>query len=585
MTTHRATFFVRATASLLLAAALAAPAAARPSGTPEFTVDVRQTGPAYDVDLLGNASRLPALVALASDDALTAGGAANRPSADFFRSRYPHYKQFRVGNLFFGYGCAGMDFEELAVRANDGRIEYRFGQTLEMLQRLVAAGLKPHLALTGTPQALVPAGEAVMKHPAYGCVNAPAIDWSKAQPKERMPEWWALQDAFFKALIERFGKAEVQSWTFATWTEPLNPTRKLAHLMLPENVVRDGRHDEAVATVLAASIDVAMAHGLRIRLGNMAGPVDKEYPKLVREIARFARGKAYLDYIDGYAISRYRTKAGQDIGAQPDAAFALLKNPAMPDKPLYVDELGDLAGDDGAEPFMPAAGLDGARFVATALERVYGWPDGGARRPASVALWGDQIAPRARNLFSQPDTYLKTAASHVTDMFASLDGLARLPVAGPARLALAGTANGRVKLLLLAPPPEPGNASRDPQPQTRTITVQGLKPGSEYELTFTEVSRLQGNPIAAFLDGAPGHRQDGKGRFALRGHEWKLASPKWEACYYDEDSSCAWRAEGRRLEAPLLRSLKLRSDAAGTLKTTLTVDALGTVMVDVAPAR
>ncbi|HSV68821.1 MAG TPA: hypothetical protein VLI72_01815 [Methylibium sp.] len=575
----------RGVATLLLAllagSAAARESAARVDAASEFSVDLRRPGPTLNLELLGNASRLPALLAVNSG-ALLSSGPRSGPGPDFFRNRYPQYRQFRVGNLFFGYQCSGMDFDELAVRASDGRIEYRFGQTLDMLQTLVAAGIKPHLALTGTPRALVPPGEKPLEHPAYGCVNAPAIDWSKTQPRERMPEWWALQDAFFKALVARFGKAELQGWTFATWTEPLNPTRKLAHLVLPEAVVRDGRHDEAVATLLATSIDAAMTHGLRIRLGNMAGPVDKEYPKLVREIGRFARGKDYLGYIEGYAISRYRTKAGQDIGQQLDAAFALLSNPAMPDKPLFIDELGDLAGDDGVEPFAGAAGLDGARFVATALERVVARQDGTPRSPRSVALWSDQITPRPRHLFTQPEAYLRSAASHVTNMFASLRGHARLVVDGPARLAVAGTREGRVKLILLGAPMTAGLGS--PQPQTRGFELKGLRPNAAYSVTLTEVSRLQGNPISAFLGGAPGQGQDRSGRFEVRGGEWKLASPYWESCYFDEDARCAWRESARRIEAPLVRSSTLRSDAAGTLRSSTTVDAPAIVMIDVAPA-
>ena len=109
-----------------------------------------------------------------------------------------------------------------------------------------------------------------------------------------------------------------------------------------------GRHDEAVATLLAASIDAAMKHELQIRVGNLAGAVQAEYPKLMAEIGKLPRGKSYLAYINGYAISRYRTKGGADVGRQLDTAFALLDNPAMPAKPLYLDEFGDHRRNEGS---------------------------------------------------------------------------------------------------------------------------------------------------------------------------------------------------------------------------------------------
>lgn len=557
---------------------------AQRSETLAFQVDARQPGPVMNVEFIGNATRLDTLLGIRNAAALAAMLAAPRtaPGAEYFSARYPHYRQFRVGNVFVGYACTGSDLDELVVRGPDGRLQYRFAQTLDMLQLMLAAGIKPHLALTGTPSALVPAGEAPVKHPNYGCVNAPPMDLSRGNVRERMPEWWQLQDAFFAALIQRFGKAEVQSWTFATWTEPWNPSRKLAHLVLPETVVKAGRHDEAVATLVAASIDAAMKHELQVRVGNLAGAVQTEYPKLMAEIGKLPRGKSYLAYINGYAISRYRTQGGSDIGRQLDTALVLLDNPAMPAKPLYLDEFGDLAGPDGAEPFQGASGLDGARFAAVVLGRVFGRQNGTDRVPAGVAFWRDQIEPRPRNIFTQPQAHLKSAASHVTDFFASLRGHARLPARGPADQVLAGQRDGRIKVLLLPDALDDGQAA---QPQTRSLAVSGLRAGANYEVTLSEVSRLRGNPISAFLDGSAGYRQDAQGRFKTTGGRWALASPQVEACYYDENAACAWREKAREVEAPLVRSSAIRADNNGVLRTSMVVDEAGIVMVDLVPAR
>lgn len=556
----------------------AAPAAA---ATVSFEVDAGRAGAPYAVDFIGNATRLDTLLGLRDPQALAAAVAGRSgPSKDFFRTRYPHFTSFRVGNVFVGYRCTASQFDELVERGPDGRLAYRFEQTLDMLQLMLDAGIKPHLALTGTPLALVPRGEEPVRHRSYGCVNAPPMDLSKGPVRERMPEWWALQDQFVQALFKRFGADEVRTWSFATWTEPLNPQRKLAHLVLPEAVVRAGRHDEGVATVLATSIDVAMKHGLRIRLGNLAGPVRKEYPEIVSEIARLPRGKAYLDHIDGYAVSRYRTRAGADIGRQLDDALALLSDPAMPAKGLFIDEFGDLAGLDGNEPFPAATGLEGARFTATVLARVFGRMDGSARSPRGVAFWRDQIEPRARHVFTQPEAYLKSASSHVVDLFAGLRGMAALPVRGPEHRAVAASRDGRVRVLLL--PESVGPEGDAPVPQQRALKLRGLRPGIEYELILTEVSRVNGNPISAFLDGSPSALRDARGRFRAEGGQLELAG-RWEACYYDEDAGCAWRAKARAIEAPLVRSSRLRADRDGALSTTMVVDEAGVVMVEARP--
>lgn len=546
-----------------------------------FDVDAGRPGPVMAVEFIGNSTRLDTLLGLrgpADLDAARAGRAG--PPPDFFRTRYPHYRQFRVGNTFLGYQCAGSDFDELVEIGKEGQVRYRFGQTLDMLQLMLKSGVKPHLALTGTPRALVPRNEKPIHHRNYGCVNAPPMDLSKGTVRERMPEWWALQDAFLGALVERFGVAEVRSWTFATWTEPLNPERKSTHLVLPKDIVQAGQHDEGVATLLATSIDVAMKHGLRIRLGNMAGHVQEAYPAIVAQIARLPRGRAYLDYIDAYGISRYRTKAGADIGLQVDSALSLLTDPRMPAKGLYIDELGDLAGLDGVQPFPGATGLDGARQLAAVLARVFERQDGSTRVPRGVAFWRDQIEPRPRKAFSQTDSYLRTASSHVIDLFADLIGLSRLPTWGPAHRIVAGSGDGHVKVLVL--PSSLAIHGDAPVSQTRTVSVRGLRPGIRYEITQTEVGRDNGNPISVFLEGSSGAMQDARGRFRPEGGKLEL-TPRWEACYYDEDASCAWRQKARAHEAPRVLSSSLRADRAGVLTLTLVVDEAAVVMLDLRP--
>lgn len=570
----------------LAQAGLAAGTAPRPglssaAGTPdpvalEIAVDAAAPGPIMSVELIGNASRLDTLLALRSASDLRGGRPAS--AAQAWRARFPHFKRFRIGNTFVGYRCAGLDFDEIVVRGPDGRIEYRFEQTLAMLQRLVDAGIRPHLALTGTPLALVPADEEPIRHRVYGCVNAPRIVWTGAEPRDRVPEWWALQDAFFDALVERFGRAEVAQWTFATWTEPFNRSRKPAHLVLPADLVLEGRHDAAVAAIVAASIDVAMKHRLPIRIGNLGGRVEQDYPALIGEIAKFARGREYLAYVDGYAISRYRTQPGRSIARAIDAGFALLGDPAMPDKPLYIDELGDLSGIDGAIPFEAASGLAGGLFLSTALERVFGRQDDSIRSPKGVAVWHDGIGARARDTLAAPQAYLASPASHVLGMFAAFNGAARLPARGPAHAALAGVRGGVVMVLLLAAGDERDLSSPVVQRQRR-IVLLGLEPNAAYEIAISELGRTQGNPISKFLGGAPGYLQDSRGRFARVDGRWVLSSRRWEACFFDEDAACAWRAAAREIEHPSLRTLRTRTDGNGMLSLSLDIDSTAIALV------
>jgi len=63
------------------------------------------------------------------------------------RTRFPAADRVRIGNLLFGYSCAGMPFAEMATRDADGSISYQFDETLDMLDLLVRTGTRPILAL------------------------------------------------------------------------------------------------------------------------------------------------------------------------------------------------------------------------------------------------------------------------------------------------------------------------------------------------------------------------------------------------------------------------------------------------------
>jgi len=576
-------------AVVLLLCALVAPSRAwsddalvsQPLSAPTvLVVDAGEPGPVFDIDFVGNTSRLNAFLGVSSSSEILSDETrfATSSPKEYIQARFPYFRAIRIGNLFFGNECSGADFQELALRDSDGKFRYQFEETIQLIDELLRSGLKPHFALTGIPRAMVPDGEAVITHPIFGCVNAPALDWSKSKPKERARDWWQLQDAFMRALIARFGKDEVKTWEFATWTEPLNPEgRNNAHLVLPEAVIKAGRHDEAVATIIAASIDVAMAHGLPIHIGNFAGPVEQAYPKVIDEIRRFPQGEAYLKYISGYAISRYRVKPEQNIGRSVDKAFNLLSNPTMPDKPLFIDEFGELILDDGVRPFKMASSLERGVFVGTLLARVFNRQDGSGRVPKQVAFWNMDIPSRGMFTFSQFDDYLKTPATNVIAMFASLKGHRKLQVPTSPLQAVAGTKDGRTKIILIADDNVVGGAGASSD--SGAIEIRGLKADANYQVKTYTINAYNGNPLSVFLEGEQDYRDDV--RFAAVDGEWKLASQHWEQCFFDEIEECAWRERAHLVDEPFLRKEQSMTDAFGVLRVSVDLTGSAAVMVDV----
>jgi hypothetical protein len=387
-----------------------------------------------------------------------------------------------------------------------------------------------------------------------------------------------------RALISRFGKEEVKTWEFATWTDPLNPEGKNnAHMVLPKSVLKAGQHDEAVATIIATSIDVAMTHDLPIHIGNFAGAVEQNYPKIIGEIRRFPKGDAYLEYINGYAISRYKVKPGQDIGKMLQKAFSLLENPDMPNKPLFIDEFGDLIGDDGVKPLKSASSLKDAFFVGKLLARVFNRYDGQARTPRRVAFWNSGITSRAKYNFSQFDDYLKSPATNVIAMFASLNGYNKLLVPSKSIELAAGVKNGRIKIILIPDENLKGNEDRRPiiAADTLEIKFNGLKPNANYQVSATSIDAQHGNSLAVYLGGEADYRQDKTQRIAKIDGEWKFSSKYWEQCFFDEIKGCVWREKAHLIDSPLIRNEQSTTDATGALTVSMFLPEVAAAMVDV----
>lgn len=568
-------------------AALSCAVAAKPpeqSTATQIVIAAERPGAQINVEFIGNMSRLPALVGVSSStdlkEKLIDKGYADTLAASI-RARFPASERIRVGNLFFGYSCADLPFEEMATRDASGSITYRFDETLDMLELLVRAGTRPVLALTGTPRALIPSGEKPVSHPAYGCTNAPPMDLSKPAPRERAGEWWQLQTAFFRALRERFGDKEIASWEFATWTEPVNHDRKPAsHLILPKAIIDAGQHDEAVATILAASIDAAMAAGVRIHIGNFAGNIAKDYPSVIARIRNFPKGREYLDYIVGYAVSRYRTNVQQNIGQMMDSAFALRNNPHMPDKPLFIDEVGQLVDDTGTMPPPVGSGLVESSFIGIAVARVIESQDGSADDPRRVALWNTAIPPRARDVVKRADAFVPSATMNLVNFFQELNGSRKLPVAGAQHDIVAGKDADSVSLVLLGT--HRGELDGAPGgPIPRRIKVTGLKETATYVVTTREIGRMQGNAMSAYVGGGS-HLDDAGKHFRKDGKNWRFATPRDEQCFFDEIAECSWRSKGRQAAVPRKKIVSLRTNEAGTLDLTLAPEPHGAILANIA---
>jgi hypothetical protein len=543
-------------------------------GSRPIVIDARSSGPRYDVVFQGNVSRLPALLEVSGSDEL-AQRLANKNHAQqltaYLRAKYPIPDRFRIGNLFFGYSCAGLPFREMAVRDAQGRMQYQFDETIAMLDALVKAGVKPAIALSGVPRALVPPGEVPVTNPVYGCANAPALDLSKRTPRERAPDWWDLQDRFLTELHKHFGGQQLSTWEFATWTEPVSTNAAHnEHLVLPPALISSGKADEAVATIIAASIDVAMKAGVSIHIGNFAGPPEA-YARILPLIRRFPDGERYLAYISGYAFSRYRHGPRQNLAKMVDHLFELGRRPEMPNKPIFLDEFGVLGDDSGAKPPPGAGGLEEAEFVGEVLARVFTAQNDTEREPRRVSFWNSAIGPRWKDAFDRPQDFVPSAATNLIQFFQRLNGASMIRSGDAGQRLIAGRHGRDLEFILLGPGP------------SRGMQISGLAPNRVYAMEISEIGAEDGNAISAFL-AAPSYAAASNAIYVRDGKRWTFRNERAEKCFYDEISECAWREKGRRLASPKVTRPQVRSDGSGKLPMSLDVEDGGAVFVRVIDA-
>ena len=552
----------------------------------------------YQLEINANVSRIAALAGInASTDFRRLGNLSSIPE-NGLASR-ASFRHVRFGSLFFGYSCMGTDapqLKELAVRNKKGQIVYQFDETIQMLEMVVRAGWKPRLGLTGTPRAMVPEDAPLLTDPAYGCSNAPAINLAKETPRERMPEWWSLQDAFFKALIAHFGTDEISKWEFATWTEPDNHP----HITFPAAIEQSGLHYPAVATLLAASIDAAIENGVSIRLGNFTGNVEAAVPLVVSEILRLPRGKEYLDYIKGISVSRYVVKGKpSDIRSVLYSAGNMIANPAVPNTPLFIDELGQLGGDNNITAFSTKPTLGGATaktkyslgdgmFLAMALETLFKMQNGEVRAPSRVNIWNNYlITLPGVEKFNQFERYLKTPVAHVAEMFDKMNGYTK--VSSPLGT-LVGVNHGAIKAILLTAPDNNGDIVRRmrlgaPSAIANRLVIHGLPPNRAYQVTFTEIGKGNGNPLGVFTDGVGDYATENMGQFVKTTKGWDFASQHWADCFYDQIAKCSWWDKAIPVNSPKITARKLITSSTGIIRANVGSFQSLVVMVDVVPVN
>ena len=128
-----------------------------------------------------------------------------------YKSRNPFIEYYCFYNVFGSNPSRTQD--ELYDEDASGNPVYHFDGLATRISTILAAGLKPYLALGSCPVKLASNPSAVSAE--YGTMTCKPYDYGKYK---------AFVTAFFNDLNSRYGATEVASWRYRLMTEPDNPS-------------------------------------------------------------------------------------------------------------------------------------------------------------------------------------------------------------------------------------------------------------------------------------------------------------------------------------------------------------------------
>lgn len=522
----------------------------------------------------------------------------------YFQNHYPLFKSVRLGNTFFGYECFKNTVVDpavdISVAKKDayGNITYNFDQLKGYYREMLRAGVYPLVTLTGFPKDLYLPNTHIYSRDAYGCTTVPPINFTKLLPKERMPQFAKLLREYFRALkADPVLGPSLSKWNFATWAEPFSRMARdengnlkadqYGHLIMDHATqdryaawagVPNDRSDvfleevqvEAIATLIATTISVAMDEGVSIHLGNFAGNPE-ELQKVMTRIQQFSNGSAIADYAKAASFSKY-SLVSEPTGKVAGMIHMIRKfNSDVPYNETYINELGIKGFDQDDDVWESEPSLWGGIYFARALENVFNLYNPAQRSITKINFWHDNLffLPRNFERSLRFDDYLKKPAFHAMNFFSQLKGLRRLSMTStePERIGLVGgrfekTLNSRFIVFNEGVYEDTFDVStRDSKTRIVRFRIGGFPGLKDYSVTVQKVDRNFGNPVKDFFGVDFNYRKSLD--LEYNSVQKKYLPVRDLLAKFD---SAEFFKQARKSDDPFMRSVLTKSSVDGTLE-------------------
>ncbi|MDJ0837171.1 MAG: hypothetical protein QNK37_11690 [Acidobacteriota bacterium] len=411
--------------------------------------------------------------------------------ANWLKNNFPFFTHIRFGNFLFGHcdipSWAPSDLEEIYIWNGTG-YNTNFGQLTEWTANVLDAGLKPHITLTGTPVHLMDRTVNLATYDQTGTFGGDCGNFSHiAEAPVYGSNWQNMVEDLVTHFAQTYGRSQVASWRWTTWTEPDVTGHFQGTMAQMKNIV--GYTENAFAAANAGQ-----SSQVPLRLGNFVLDRGFSWPGYLLDNSNLNEIGLSV-----YALDRTNNPVTTgDLLTDLDTLAASLAARGTPNLGVHVDELGLLYVNNVATS-NTYEGLHGAAWLAKMLQAFMDT----SLNIKTVSIWH-------RSLFNysaqHPNNWVKFPSYEVLAWYDELVGGKRLTTVGNPgsssnywREAVSAyhTSTGAVHTLLFDHHTSPTAGGSF----TRSVLFSGLTPNRMYRVTEQVLLDTQGTVTSTIAGG------------------------------------------------------------------------------------
>ncbi len=348
---------------------------------------------------------------------------------NWFKNNFPFISHIRFGNFLFGHcGVASwaqnLNLEEM-IEWNGMQYDNHFGQLQSYIANVIKSGVRPHIALTGTPVHLY---NRTINLANYDNTSTPSycgqFGHIAMPPNSQYPfDWQTMVGDLLDMFANQYGWPEIEKWRWTTWTELDGSGHFKGTTKEARDIVRMSRN-------IFEWHEDNRQRNMDFRLGNFINPTSTDGIEHIKNIiyGLQSEGVDIWDEMPGVGISVYQLPGTHfdQMVAGLDNMYSILDDarPRLINLPVHIDELGILGVTKNGSPKATYKG-DPTMYGASWHIRMIKTPLNHNLRVYSTYYWHPNFY-LDRRTFDALENWVKLPSMSAIRMLDEISGMERL---------------------------------------------------------------------------------------------------------------------------------------------------------------